>query len=185
MASTLPQTVYSPFARFMHWTVAVFVVCMAPVGFIMAERASRNVFDGLTNNLYSAHKLAGFIVLWLVVARLAYRLVKGAPPDEPSLEPWQKAISHLTHWALYALLLLVPLTGWLGVSLFPALDIFGLFSLPGIASPNSERAAQVLGLHGLLVRALLALSLLHLGAALFHHFVRKDGVLRRMLPGRA
>jgi cytochrome b561 len=176
--------VYSPAARRFHWITVAAVFVMIPLGLGMTYRGnSLDLWDGLTNGLYSAHKLLGFLVLWLTAGRLAYRLLHGAPLDEPTLEWWQKAASHLVHWALYGLLLVVPLLGWIGVSLYPALTIFDLFNLPALAAPNEEAAKRVLALHGWLA-ILLALAVAgHIVAALSHHFIRKDGVLRRMLPG--
>lgn len=182
MSSQTAQQIYSPIARKFHWITVAFVFMMIPIGVIMADRGARNIWDGTTNALYSGHKLAGFTLMFLLIARFGYRLVKGAPPDEPTLEPWQKIVAHLTHWALYAVLFAMVLTGWLGVSLYPALDIFGLFSLPGLVSPNQAAAAQALFAHKLLGFALAGLLAAHVGASLFHHFIRKDGVLRRMLP---
>ena len=78
----------------------------------------------------------------------------------------------------------MALTGWLGVSLFPALDIFGLFSLPALTSPDQAAAGRALFAHKLIGFALVAFIVMHVGAALYHHFIRKDGVLRRMLPKR-
>lgn len=184
MRNVTGQPAYSAAARHFHWITVAFVFTMIPVGVIMADRGARNIWDGTTNALYSGHKLAGFILLFLLIARLGYRLAKGAPPDEPTLEPWQKTVSHITHWALYAVLFAKVLTGWLGVSLFPALDIFGLFSLPGLVSPNQAAAAQAFFAHKVLGFALAGLLAAHIGASLFHHFIRKDGVLRRMLPKR-
>jgi cytochrome b561 len=174
---------YSGAARHLHWLTSAFVFVMIPVGFYMVYRGEVTKFDALTNILYDNHKLGGFILLWIVVARLAFRLTKGAPPSEPTLEPWQKTVSHLTHWGLYALLLIVPLLGWLGISLYPALSIHGWFSLPSLASPNQKMSETVLNLHklGAIILALIAIT--HVSAALYHHFIRKDGVLRRMLPG--
>ncbi len=178
------DAVYSAAARRFHWVTVAAVFVMIPLGLGMTYRGNTlNLWDGLTNGLYSAHKLLGFIVLWLTAGRLVHRLLRGAPPDEPTLEWWQKAASHLVHWALYGLLLAVPLLGWIGVSLFPALTIFDLFNLPALARPDEEAAKRVLALHGWLAR-LLALAIVgHIGAALYHYFIRKDGVLRRMLPG--
>ena len=176
-------TVYSPVARLLHWLTVAFVAGMVPIGVIMTDRAERNVWDSLTNTLYSSHKLAGLTLLVLVIARLAYRLIHGAPPDEPTLEPWQKLVSHLTHWTIYALLLCVPLLGWISISLYPALDIFGLFKLPGLVAPNQPASSTVFMLHKLGAFALVGLVTMHIGAALFHHVIRGDGVLRRMLPG--
>lgn len=175
--------VYSPTARFFHWLTVIIVAVQIPVGFYMVARGAATNFDAATNTLYSGHKLLGFALLWLVVLRLLYRLLRGAPPDEPTLEWWQKAGAHMTHWGLYALLIAVPLLGWLGVSHYGALGTFGGWSLPAIAVQNQERAEIVFLLHFWGVVLMLAAIAAHVGAALFHHFIRGDGVLRRMLPG--
>jgi cytochrome b561 len=179
-----PRTVYSAAARRFHWITAAFVVVMIPVGVVMSERGERNIWDATTNALYSSHKLAGFTLLLILIGRLIYRLVKGAPADEPTLAPWQKTVAHATHWALYALLFGMAISGWVGVSLYPALDIFGLFSLPAIVAPNEAAAETAFLVHKTLAFALIGLIALHVGATLHHHFIRKDGVLRRMLPKR-
>jgi len=179
------QRVYSPVARRFHWATAAGVLVMIPLGLAMTYRGnSMNVWDGLTNGLYSTHKLLGFLLLWLMAGRLAYRLLRGAPPDEPGLLWWQKAASHTVHWLLYGLLLIVPLLGWIGVSLYPSLGIFGLFDLPALAAPSEAAAKRVLALHGWLAWLIGALAAVHVGAALHHHLILKDGVLRRMLPKR-
>lgn len=179
---------YSLLARHFHWWTALLVAVMIPLGIAMNYRGNViNVWDATTNSLYSAHKLIGFCILLIVVARLVYRFTRGAPADEPTLEPWQKIISHLTHWAIYGLLLAVPLLGWFGVQLFPALDVFGLFSLPAVVGPDEAASIVVLGLHKLAAFVLVALVLMHIGAALFHYVIRRDGVLNRMwtsLPRR-
>jgi len=176
--------VYSAAARRFHWITVGVIAVQIPLGFVMTWRGNTmNLWDALTNGLYSAHKLIGFLLLWLIVGRLIYRLLHGAPADEPSLLWWQKAVSHLVHWLLYGLLLVVPLLGWIGVSLYPALDIFGLFKLPALAAPDEAAAARVLAIHGWLAILMALLIGAHVAAALHHHLVRKDGVLRRMLPG--
>lgn len=178
------RRVYSGVARSFHWVTVLAVFAMLPLGLAMTYRSDTlNIFDGTTDALYSAHKLTGFLLLWLTAGRLIYRLLHGAPPDEPSLTWWQRAGSHLVHWLLYGLLLVVPLLGWLGVSLFPARTVFGLFDLPALAAPDQEAAKRVLGIHGRLALTLGALAGLHILAALYHRFVRRDGVLRRMWPG--
>jgi cytochrome b561 len=173
---------YSLLALWFHWLTFLLVAILAPAGIVMADRAAHNIWGSLTNNLYSTHKLIGFALLWMVVLRLAYRLLSGAPQPEPKPPSWQVHISRTTHWMLYALLLIIPLLGWLGVSMYPALEIFGLFSLPAIAQ-KSDLANQVFSLHKAAAWVLIALLALHISAALFHHFIRKDGVLQRMLPG--
>jgi cytochrome b561 len=176
-------TVYSPMARAFHWITVGFVLALVVLGLAMTYRGNTlKVWDGLTNGLYSTHKLLGFLLLWIVVARLLYRLTQGAPADEPTLEPWQKLASHLTHWSLYGLLLIVPILGWRGISQYPALEIFGLFKLPAIAAANQTASASAFFWHEILGKVMALLIAVHVGAGVFHHFIRKDGVLRRMLP---
>ena len=115
-----------------------------PVGLYMVYRGSVTNFDALTNTLYSSHKTLGLVILALVIARLFYRFSHGAPADEPTIEWWQKAASHATHWSLYLLLLLVPIVGWLGISLYGARDVFGLFSIPPLAGQDQAAAEGVL-----------------------------------------
>lgn len=141
------------------------------------------IFDETTNTLYSTHKLVGFVLLWVVLARIGYRLWHGAPRPEPTLEPWQRTGSNIVHRSLYVLLVLMPILGWVGISLFGARDIFGWFSLPALTSQNEELANQVLAVHTSVAWLLIVLIIGHAGMALFHYFVRKDNVLRRMLTG--
>lgn len=180
---TYPPTVYAPFARRAHWWTAAFVAVLFPVGLTMTYRGGTlDIWDNTTNTLYSLHKLLGFTLLLIVVVRLAFRLIHGAPPDEPTIEPWQRLASHVTHRLLYGLLLVVPLLGWIGVQLLPALELFDAFSLPAFLAPDEAAAKRVFGLHKIAAFALAAVASLHIAAALWHYFVRKDGVLARMLP---
>lgn len=184
-AGRAPVEIYSRTARVLHWLTVALIVVQLPVGVYMAYRGNvRNVWDTLTGALYNGHKLLGVTILAVVVCRLGYRLARGAPPDEPTLEPWQRLASHLNHWGLYALLIGVPVAGYIGVALFPALDIFGLFSLPAVVAPDKAAAKTAFLVHGLLAAALALLIAVHVAAALFHYFVRRDNVLGRMLPGR-
>lgn len=178
------QPVYSETARRLHWWTVALVAIQIPLGFAMAYRGNTlKVWDATTNALYSAHKALGFALLLLVLYRLVYRLRNGAPPDEPTLEWWQKAASHLTHWGLYGLLIAMGLLGWHGVSRYGARDIFGIVSLPPLGAQDQAAAATVFYLHYLGGLLLVAMIGAHVGAALFHHLIRKDGVLTRMLPG--
>lgn len=174
---------YSRTARALHWITVALVAIQVPVGVVMAYRGNTlNLWDKLTGALYSSHKLVGVVILLLVLWRLGYRLMRGAPADEPTLEPWQKLASHATHWALYGLLLAVPVAGYVGVSLFPALDIFGLFKLPALVGPDKAAASTAFLVHMLLASGLVLLIGMHVAAALFHYVVRKDNVLGRMIP---
>ncbi|MEZ5816896.1 MAG: cytochrome b [Hyphomicrobiaceae bacterium] len=206
-ASMSEKLVYSPLARGLHWLTVLFVAVLIPVGLYMTWRGDATQFDATTNALYSAHKLFGFVLLCLVAIRLVYRLTHGAPPDEPTLEWWQKAGAHLTHWGLYGLLFAVPLLGWLGVTHYGALGTLGGLKLPAIpgqhvlydatssvasllgfkpppaTADGPAKAELVFALHFWAAMLMLLALGAHIGAAIYHHFIRRDGVLRRMLPG--
>ena len=176
---------YSAVARTFHWVTAALVAVQIPIGLTMTYRGKTlNIWDEATNNLYSTHKLVGCTLLWLVLARIAYRLWHGAPPPEPTLQPWQRLGSWIVHNTLYVLLVTLPILGWIGISLFPALEIFGLFSLPALTAPDQDMANRVLAIHASLAWLLLLLLGGHIGMALFHYFIRGDNVLQRMLTGR-
>ena len=174
---------YAPAARKFHWWTVALVFLTIPLAKVMTYRGNDlNIWDATTNALYTAHKSIGFIIFWLVLARLVYRFRYGAPADEPTLEGWQKLASHVTHWALYVLLIVVPLLGWRGVSQYGARNIVGPINLPQIAAENQDAAGFTFWLHGVAAFALVLLIGAHIGAAIFHFFIRKDGVLARMLP---
>jgi len=177
-----PVEIYTPKARTLHWTTVALLAFQVPVGLYMVYRGNTlNIWDNLTNALYSGHKLVGMTILVVVVWRLVYRITKGAPADEPTIEPWQRIVSRLNHWGLYLLLIAAPIAGYIGISLFPALNIFGI-PLPGVVAPDKEAAKTVFDIHKLLVLLLVMLIALHVGAALYHYLIRKDNVLGRMIP---
>ena len=183
-AGRKPVEIYSRTARVLHWLVVALIAVQVPVGLSMVYRGNvLNVWDKLTGALYNGHKLMGVTILLIVLWRLGYRLRRGAPASEPTITAWQKAASALNHWGMYALLICAPVAGYIGISLFPALDIFGLFSLPGVVAPDKEAAKTAFAVHKGLVALLVLLIAVHVAAALFHYFIRKDNVLGRMIPG--
>ncbi|MBA3479455.1 MAG: cytochrome b [Lautropia sp.] len=178
-----PVEIYTRTARALHWTTVALLAVQFPVGLYMVYRGSSlNLWDTVTNVLYSGHKLAGMTILIIVLWRLVYRTTRGVPAHEPTIEPWQRIVSRLNHWGLYALLIAAPIAGYIGISLFPALDFFGLFSLPAVVAPDKEAAKTVFDVHRILVLLLALLIAMHVGAALYHYLVRKDNVLGRMIP---
>lgn len=185
----LPDTpqvpVYRTVARRLHWLMAGLVAIQIVAGLTMVYEGPEDspiVRFSETLILYDGHKLLGLVLLALVLVRLAYRISVGAPVDEPTLEPWQREASHLVHSWIYLLLIVIPLLGWAGISLYPAVVLYGSFSVPAILEPNREASAAVLTAHRYAAFTLIGLIAVHVGAALFHHFVRRDDVLRRMLP---
>jgi len=135
--------VYSPAARRFHWWVVLLVLIQAPLGIFMAHRGNvLNIWDDTTNRMFSLHKLLGITIFVVVVLRLLYRLVHGAPADEPTITWWQRGAGHLSHWTMYVLLIAIPVLGYIGISRFPALDVFG-FTLPGLVEQRQD-AAEVI-----------------------------------------
>jgi cytochrome b561 len=176
---------YAPLARALHWSMALLIALQAVMGFVMVHEAPEpNVWATLTNalDLYSVHKSVGVILLMLLILRLVNRLVQAAPPPEADLGALQREASTLVHAWMYLLLLVVPLLGWIGISLYPALVVFDAATLPALASPNRPVSETVFAAHRIAAIFLLALICVHIAAALYHHFIRRDGVLGRMWP---
>ncbi len=180
-------------AKSLHWVVALLILCIVPVGFLMAATygAVLKYADvrpvGIV--LQQVHMTLGFTILALVVGRLIWRArnaVPAAPADQPA---WQRGLGRLTHYGLYAVLLLFPLSGWASVSVFRGVPIwfFGWQFIPPILPALPLQHAYGYGffarIHGLCWKVGAGLLALHLLAALWHHLVRRDGVLLRMWPG--
>jgi cytochrome b561 len=122
-------------------------------------------------------------VLALMTVRIFYRLVHGAPAPEPTLEPFQRIASHLVHMALYVLVTAQALIGWIATSAYGAqISYFGLFTVPALVEKDQALATPLFTAHLVLAILIAGLLALHIGAALHHYFIRKDGVLQRMLP---
>jgi len=170
---------YSGAQKALHWAVAALVLVMAPIGLAMTS------IDGgpAKNALYEIHKSLGLIVLALMTARIALRWRRGAPPLVPGLPAWQRWAAHGSHAALYGLLVATPLAGWAGVSACcPPVNLFWTVPLTLPIGGGFEAAKPILAVHDALALALVGVAAIHVGAALHHHFVRRDDTLRRMLP---
>ncbi len=143
-----------------------------------------NVPSGpVQNTLFDLHRSFGALILLLVLIRLPYRLFAGAPPPEPSLPRWQIGLSHAVHWLLYLFLLVMPIVGWVGTSAYGApITVFWLFQLPEIVAKNEALAETLLDAHATAGLIMGGLVVIHIAAALYHRFIRHDGVLARMLP---
>jgi cytochrome b561 len=140
--------------------------------------------DALTVILFDVHKLAGFLLLWLVLVRIGVRLAKGTPPLPPTLAQPQRIAAEATHGLIYLLLLAVPMVGWAGASAYGLLSLPGGFRLPEIVGKNDDLAGRILEWHAWGAIMLAALVAVHVSAALLHRFHFKDGVFERMWPGR-
>jgi len=163
-----------------HWLLALMIFVSFGVGWYMSDLP----MSPTRLKLFNWHKWAGVTILALSVLRLAWRLTH-RPPADPSGPRWQQSAAHVTHWALYALFFLVPLAGWAYSSAagFPVVW-FGVLPLPDFVSPDKALADLMKERHAILAWTLGGLVLLHIGAALKHQFVDRDGLLDRMRLGR-
>jgi cytochrome b561 len=170
---------YPATSKLLHWLVAVCVLTTAPVAIAM-----NRVGEGPAQDiLYNLHKSLGVLLLILMVLRLINRLAVGALTAAPDIEPWQQAVSSVVHTSLYVLLLAMPIVGYIANSAYGApTPFFGLFNLPPIVGTNEALATQLFTIHRWVGWLVIALVLMHVGAALYHHFIRRDSVLKRMLP---
>ena len=171
---------HTPIARLLHWTVAVLVLLMIPLGFVIA-----NEWGGPAQQfLYNLHKSIGATLLLLVVIRLVYRLTHPAPPLPSDIPAVQRFAALATHWALYVLLLIQPLVGYIMTSAYPApVPFFGLFNLPAIWPEDRALSERLSVVHLYIGISIAVIAAMHISAALYHHFVRKDRVLMRMVSG--
>ena len=170
---------YPPTSKLLHWLVAISVLTTVPVAFAMVW-----VGEGPTQNfLYNFHKSLGVLIFILMILRLLNRLAVGAPIPDPGIEPWQQKLSAAVHSTLYGLLITMPIVGYVANSAFGApTPFFGLFELPPIVCKNEALSDRLFMLHRWVGFAIILLAGMHISAALFHRFIRRDNVLQRMLP---
>jgi cytochrome b561 len=174
-------TAYSPAHKAIHWIMAGFILTTVPIGLTMTRLPAGN----LQNRLFDLHESIGSTIFALVCVRLAVRLVRGVPEAHPALPRWRRIAAENTHRALYVLVFLLPILGWLGSSAFGAtVSVYGLFDLPRPIAENRPLSDILFLFHLSGAYLLTALVALHIGAAILHGFVTRDGVVQRMLPER-
>ena len=179
MTST-PAARYSTTAIVLHWLLALAIVASFSVGVYMHDLP----FSPQRLKLYNWHKWAGITILALSALRLLWRLTH-RPPADPPMPAWQARAAHATHALLYLLFFAVPLVGWAYSSAagFPIVW-FGVLPLPDFVPADEALAETLKPWHGWLAKALAALVLLHVAAALKHQLLDRDGLLLRMWPAR-
>jgi cytochrome b561 len=174
-----PRIRYTAIAQALHWIIAALIA----VQFTLAWTADDLPLGMHKLALLARHKSFGMTVLMLAALRLLWRLFNPAPPLPAGMTGIERFLARATHFAFYVLLFAMPLTGWLMSSAKNySVSWFGLFTWPNLIGPN-ERSFQILKeTHDLLSDVLFAIVILHVLAALKHHFWNKDDVLKRMLP---
>ena len=180
----LADTGYGLMARLLHWVMAALILCLLGLGIYMANFEK----DGISRiTLTQTHKSFGFVAFCLAVLRVIWRQVSPPPPLPDAMPPWQVKAAHLSHAALYVLMIALPLTGWLMATSSPLPlpnRVFDLFDLPDFFTDGSERVSGVFrSLHFTCALALIGLLAAHVVAALKHQFVDRDGLLMRMIRG--
>ena len=178
---------YTTVAVALHWTIAALIIGNIAGGLYMHELPDS---DPNKFQIYQLHKSFGITVLLLSFARLAWRLTHPAPALPGNLKPWERIAAKVTHYGFYALMIGTPLLGWAMVSASPwgiPTKLFFVVPWPHIPGlPNVEDKEAVEGLfkelHEIAAFAIIGLLLLHVAAAVKHHFVLKDGIVARMIP---
>ena len=163
-----------------HWLIVVLILAIATIGLVMGDLPKTPKYFWV----FTLHKSLGITVLVLAVLRLAWRLYAGAPAAVPGTPRWQARIASLTHWALYALIFAMPLSGWLydSSSGLRPFRWFGLAEMPKLSPPNESLSHLSHEIHETLFLVLAGLVTAHALAALYHHFFQNDATLTRMLP---
>ena len=167
---------FTPLQRLLHWLMAACIVAMFFIGAGMVSTVAPQYLS-----LVAIHKSLGIAILVLALIRLAVRLRSGAPALPADLPPPMKLAAQLSHYALYALMIAMPLLGWamLSASAYPVV-VFGGVWLPAIAPQSDALHTLLWDAHFYLAFAFFGLFLLHVAAALFHGLVRRDGVFESM-----
>ncbi|MFG1359995.1 cytochrome b [Xanthobacter pseudotagetidis] len=178
-SSPARPSIYAPPARWIHWIVAILVLAIIPAGFVMVRLGP----GALQDQLFSYHESIGILIFALALARVLTRALNPVPGRPAGMPVWMWGAAELTHYALYALIIVMPILGWLTATTFGApVSVFGLFTMPSPLGKN-EALSDVLGTWhergGYLMAGLVAL---HIAAGLYHGVVKQDGVLSRMLP---
>jgi len=178
-ARSTVSTRYTAVAIALHWIIAAVIAGTFALGLYMHDLPA----SPLKLRLYSYHKWIGVTIFLLVVFRLLWRLTHRAPASPPHMPRWQRIAAAGSHLLLYVLTLIIPLSGWLfsSASGFKVMYL-GKIPLPDLVGKDRVLAEQLQLTHELLNYFLAAVVLLHVAAALKHHWVDRDDVLKRMLP---
>lgn len=172
---------YGAAAQALHWATAMLIAAAWTMGVIAADMP-RGPDKGFWMGV---HKSLGVMVVMLTFARAAWRLANPPPPLPDSTTPAMRLAAHGAHLALYALMILLPLSGViLSQANGRGVEFWGLFALPTLIQPDKELAGAMEEAHEVMANLILALIFTHAAAALFHQHILKDGLMERMIPHR-
>ena len=170
---------YTGVAITLHWLIAAAILCT----FLLAQYMTALQLSPVKLKLYSYHKWIGVTIFLLVLIRLAWRVTHRPPLPPASMPAWQHSAARIAHFFLYVLTLAIPVSGWLMSSASGFQVVYlGQIPIPDLLAKNKAMADQLKELHEALNWLMVLVVALHVAAALKHHLVDRDDVLRRMLP---
>lgn len=185
LAPTDQSQKYSTVQRVLHWAVAIALFGVLGVGLLMGFLGFKGLTElfgaDLRNMLYKYHKTFGLVILAAMLIRLAVKVRRGAPSYDPPLSPFQALASSLVHKALYVCLVAMPILGWLATDALNFPVEFFNWNVPQFIDKNEDLGELLFWLHGIVGWAIVGLIAVHIGAALLHALVLKDGILKRMI----
>lgn len=173
----MTQSSYTLTARTLHWVMAIVMILMLAAGLVMSDIED----PALKGTLYSLHKATGIVVLFLAGVRLFWRLSHAVPAISAALPQWQRWGARLAHWGFYGVMFILPLSGWSMSSAagYPV-SFYGLFVLPDLLAKNDTLAPIFKDVHEISANVFIGLLVVHLGAALYHHYVLRDDTVRQI-----
>jgi len=173
-------TTYGSVAKVFHWTIFILVLAMIVVGF-----GYEAVPKEIGYPLIGLHKSTGLVILGIMALRILWTLSNPKPGLPAGTPHWEIVVEKLVHWSLYGLLLALPISGWvMSTAADKAPSLYGLVTLPLPGVPIDKPLSKLANhWHGYMGWAISILIILHVLAALKHHFMDKDNILKRMMPG--
>lgn len=175
---------YALIQRLLHWLIAFLVLLALGVGMLLGflgfEGTQATFGKTVTNALYTGHKTFGVMILALMLLRLGFRLALGAPPYRSPLTGFERVASRTVHALLYVVLLAQPILGWLATAAGGYPVQFFAWNLPGLIDKNQAFSEILFSLHELVGWVIVGLLVLHIGGAMQHWLIKRDGVMQRM-----
>ena len=174
------EYVYDPAQSGFHWLMAALIVVAIGVGIYAVDLPTGDPSKGF---MFGIHKSLGMTILFLVILRIGWRVIKGSPPYRTQLDRFSRLAASGTHAALYVLMLFLPVVGYvLSTAADRPVSLFGLYTFPRLFGPDKDLAKAAENAHVTGAWILIAVIALHIAAALWHQFFKRDEVMARMAP---
>ena|SRR3990167_1238583 len=172
-------TTYGPVAKFLHWLIFFLVIIMLTFGFFLGD-----VPNGYKPVAYNTHKLIGLTILMLILLRGCWALLNVKPMLPIGTPAYQKLAERVVHFTLYVLLIAMPLAGWIGSVAANKPPVLGHWKIWLPMAENKLVNQVAFSFHYIIALTIILFVSIHVLAALYHHYIKKDDILRRMLPHR-